>query len=224
MIRACIFDLDGVVVYTDHFHFLAWKSLSDAHGWRFSESLNNRLRGVSRLDSLQIILDENSVILTAEEKTILANRKNDEYRELLGTIDESSLVPGAIPFITGLRTRGIRIGLGSSSKNADTVLSALGITGLFDAIVTGNDIEHSKPHPQIFQVAARRLDVTPSECVVFEDAESGIEAALAAGMVAVGFGDETALGNAHLVVGDYADVDVESLFARNSSNATNSPS
>lgn len=212
--KAAIFDLDGVVVYTDAYHYEGWKRLADEHGWDFDESLNDQLRGVSRLVSLDIILRHNGVDIPEEQKVALANRKNDYYRELLKGIDESAVVAGAREVIEALRKRGVRIALGSSSKNATTVLDALSLTPLFDAVVTGSDITRSKPDPEIFLLGAERLGLDPADCAVFEDAPSGVDAALAAGMTAIGFGPTEGLDHAHLRVLEWGTVDLDALIAQ----------
>lgn len=212
--KAVLFDLDGVVVYTDAYHYRAWKRLADEAGWRFDETQNDRLRGVSRLASLEIILEHNGVELTPERKDELAARKNEYYKALLETIDETALVPGALDFIRALRREGVLIGLGSSSRNAAMVLDKLGIAELFDAAVTGNDITRSKPDPEIFLLGARMLGVEPAECVVFEDAPSGVEAALAGGMIAVGFGPTEGLEAADLRVASYDGLDYAEFLRR----------
>ena len=212
--KAVLFDLDGVVVYTDAYHYRAWKRLADEEGWRFDETQNDRLRGISRLASLEIILEHNGVELTPERKDELAARKNEYYKALLEQIDETALVPGALDFIRDLRREGVLIGLGSSSRNAQLVLDKLGIAELFDAAVTGHDITRSKPDPEIFLRGARMLGVEPAECVVFEDAPSGVEAALAGGMVAVGFGPTEGLDAAHILVASYDGLDYAAFQKR----------
>ena len=212
--KAVLFDLDGVVVYTDAYHYRAWKRLADEEGWRFDETQNDRLRGISRLASLEIILEHNGVELTPERKDELATRKNEYYKALLEQIDETALVPGALDFIRALRREGVLIGLGSSSRNAQLVLDKLGIAELFDAAVTGHDITRSKPDPEIFLRGARMLGVEPAECVVFEDAPSGVEAALAGGMVAVGFGPTEGLDAAHILVASYDGLDYAAFQKR----------
>lgn len=211
--KAVIFDLDGVVVYTDAYHYQGWKRLADEEGWHFEESMNDQLRGVSRMASLQIILDHNGIDLPEDRKRELADRKNEYYKEMLKGIDESALVAGALDFIGTIRARGLRTGLGSSSRNARTVLDALGITPLFEAVVTGEDITRSKPDPEIFLLGAQRLGLEPEECVVFEDAVSGVEAANAGGMISVGFGPTEGLdqAGADLLVPDYASLDVDAF-------------
>ena len=211
--KAVIFDLDGVVVYTDAYHYQGWKRLADEEGWDFEESMNDQLRGVSRMASLQIILDYNGIELPEDRKRELADRKNEYYKEMLNGIDESALVAGALDFIGKIRARGLRTGLGSSSRNARTVLDALEITPLFEVVVTGEDITRSKPDPEIFLLGAQRLGLEPGECVVFEDAVSGVEAANAGGMISVGFGPTEGLeqAGADLLVPDYASLDVDAF-------------
>jgi len=207
--KAVIFDLDGVVVFTDAYHYRAWKQLSDEMGWAFDETLNDQLRGVSRMASLQIILDHNSLELPEDEKERYATIKNGYYKDLLETIDESALVPGAIDFIRALRNSGLKTGLGSSSRNAGTVLTKLGIEPLFDAVITGNEITRSKPDPQIFLLVAEKLALEPASCAVFEDAPSGVEAANNGGFFSVGFGPTPGLDAADLLVPDYGGVQPE---------------
>ncbi|TVQ35177.1 MAG: beta-phosphoglucomutase [Spirochaetaceae bacterium] len=213
MIRSFIFDLDGVIVFTDRYHYLGWKELADEEGWRFDQTLNHQLRGVSRMQSLQIILDHNGLEFTSQQKDEFAARKNRYYQALLDGISTDDLYPGAVEFVGRVRSRGLRTALGSSSRNADRVLKALEIDVLFDAVVTGHDLTRTKPDPQIFQLCAQRLgDAPPDECVVFEDAESGIEAALAAGMHAVGVGDAAQLPNAEQVISEYTEIDLDTLI------------
>ncbi len=212
--KAAIFDLDGVVVYTDAYHYRAWKQLADEQGWAFDESLNDNLRGVSRMASLQIILDHNGIDLPEKDKERLATEKNEYYKTLLQSIDESALVDGAVPFIRALKEQGLLIGLGSSSRNAQMVIDKLGIATLFDAVVTGHDISRSKPDPQIFLMGAEKLGVAPADCAVFEDAASGVEAALAGGMTAVGFGPSEGLDGAHVRIRAYSELDPATFAAR----------
>ncbi len=207
-IDAVIFDLDGVVVYTDAYHYKAWKKLADSQGWAFDETLNDQLRGISRMASLQIILDHNRVDIPEEKKVELATKKNEDYRAFLAEIDETALVEGSLEFIRALRARGIQTGLGSSSKNAGMVLEKLGIADLFEAVVTGNDISRSKPDPEIFVKGAQRLGVDPKRTCVFEDASSGVDAARAGGMVSVGFGPSEGLDHADIRIQTFADIDV----------------
>ena len=188
-IKACLFDLDGVIVFTDKYHYLAWKKVSDRYGWDFNESVNNRLRGVSRAESLNIILRHNNTDISDDEKQRIMKAKNDLYIELLQNINDDDIYPGSIEFLKNIHSRGIKTALCSSSKNAEMVLNALGIKGLFDEIVTGNDIKHTKPDPEIFTLAAEKLRIPAFHCVVFEDSLAGIQGATAAGMKTVGVGN-----------------------------------
>lgn len=212
--KAAIFDLDGVVVYTDAYHTKAWKRMCEEQGWHFDESFADQLRGVSRMASMEIILRANDVTISEQEKERLASVKNEYYKALLADIDESALVVGSVDFIKALKERGLLIGLGSSSRNAQMVLDRLGLTSLFDTIVTGHDISRSKPDPEIFLMGAERLGVAPADCVVFEDAASGVEAALAGGMTAVGFGPSEGLDGAQIRAMSYADLDPAEIAQR----------
>ncbi len=212
LIRAVLFDLDGVVVFTDKYHYQAWKRLADDEGWDFDEEFNHQLRGIPRMPALQIILDHNQAAVSDAEKESLAHRKNEYYKQLLESINESDLYPGVVPFIERLRAEGIKIGLCSSSKNAQTVLDKLNLTRLFDTVVTGHDFGRAKPDPEIFLLAAERLGIPAFHCLVFEDAYSGIEAALAARMKAIGVGRKDVLSNAPEVITDYRAIDVETLL------------
>lgn len=205
--RAIIFDLDGVIVYTDRYHYLGWKRLADEEGFAFDETLNDRLRGVSRMASLEIILDHNDIDLPDAKKKELAERKNGYYRDSLAEIDESALVDGALDFVRAVRDLEVRTAIGSSSKNAGFVLQQLGIRDLFDAVVTGHDITRSKPDPQIFLLGAERLGLDPAACAVFEDAVSGVEAANAGGFLSVGFGPTPGLEIADVLVPTFAEID-----------------
>ncbi|QHI68028.1 beta-phosphoglucomutase [Tichowtungia aerotolerans] len=212
-IRAALFDLDGVVCFTDHYHYLAWKEMADAQGWDFNETINHQLRGIPREASLEVILNHNGVTLDPQKKQELAHLKNERYKELLQQIDSDALYPGIVEFITALRERGVKIALGSSSKNAGAILDKLSLTVLFDAVVTGNDIEKPKPDPEIFLKGAELLGIHPFNCVVFEDAESGVEAGLQGGMKVVGVGTPATLPNAPTVVRDYQkDIDLDTLL------------
>lgn len=186
MIKGFIFDLDGVITDTAEYHYLAWKQLSDEKGWEFSRELNEQLRGVSRLDSLQIILDHNNVKLTQEEKEKFANLKNSYYTALLERITPKDLLPGVKEFLLTLRKNNIKTSIASASKNARVVLEKLQAIELFDNISDGNSVFNSKPAPDIFIHAAGSLGCKVNECVVVEDAEAGIKAAIIAGMRTIG--------------------------------------
>ena len=209
-----IFDLDGVVVFTDKYHYLGWKKLADRHGWHLDETIGHQLRGVSRIPALEVILDHNGVAVSDEEKRRLADEKNGYYQSFLRQINEGDVYPGSIGFIKRVRDRGLATALASASKNAHTVLEALQLEHLFDAVVTGNDITRSKPDPEVFLIAAKRLGLPPEACLVFEDAYSGIEAAKNAGMHVVGVGEAHRLTNAPLCITDYAEIALDELIER----------
>lgn len=189
-IQGIIFDLDGVIVFTDHYHYLAWKRIADEMGIPFDETVNNRLRGVSRMESLDILLERyHGPELTVGEKASLAERKNRCYRELLQNMSQDSVASEVRTTLRVLRDRGFRLAIGSSSKNAKTILSRTGLTESFDAVSDGTNISRSKPDPEVFQKAAQFLDLPAENCAVVEDAFAGIDAASAAGMLSVGIGD-----------------------------------
>lgn len=188
--NALIFDLDGVLVFTDKFHYLAWKSVADELGIPFDEKVNDRLRGVSRMDSLEIILEQyHGVPLTAEEKQQIAAKKNDLYRSYLATMTEKDVSEEVRATLAELKNRGYLLALGSSSKNAKYILEKVDLLSVFDKISDGNNIVRSKPDPEVFLKAAEFLGVSPATCAVVEDAKAGIDAAKAGGMLAVGIGD-----------------------------------
>lgn len=200
MIKACIFDLDGVIVDTAHYHFLAWKRLADELGVPFTKDDNERLKGVSRLRSMEIIMELGDVKLTPHEKEQLANKKNAWFVDYVERMMPEEIFPGVKGLIRELKQRGIKVGLASSSKNAKTVLQVLHIQNEFDAVVDGTMVTHSKPDPEIFLLAAKKLGAEPHECLVFEDAEAGVEAAVAAGMKCVGIGPVAQLNKANKVL------------------------
>lgn len=188
-IKGLIFDLDGVIVFTDYFHYLAWKKIADELGIYFDETINNRLRGVSRMESLEIILERyNGVPLSDEQKKELAEKKNNIYRELLQNITSKDLADGAWTVLEKLHAVHIPMAIGSSSKNTPLIVEKLGIGKFFDAIVDGNQISHSKPDPEVFLLAAEKLHQKPSDCLVVEDAEAGVKAALNGGFLVAGIG------------------------------------
>ncbi len=210
--KAVIFDLDGVIVSTDEYHFKAWKRIADEEGIHFNREINENLRGVSRMESLEIILKGSVRPYKQEEKVRLAQRKNNYYRELLENLTPEDLLPGVIPVLRELKKRGIGIAIGSSSKNSPLILEKIELCGYFDAVADGNDITHSKPDPEVFLLAAKKLGVNPSECVVVEDADAGIEAALAGGMKAVGVGYASNSQGIHYGVKNLSFIEVEELL------------
>ncbi|WP_248548408.1 beta-phosphoglucomutase [Paenibacillus odorifer] len=198
--KGAIFDLDGVIVDTAKYHYLAWASLADELGFKFTEEDNERLKGVSRMRSLDILLEVGGLEFEEAEKQAMAEKKNRLYVEYISRLEESELLPGVKEYLTGLRSRGIGIALGSASKNAEFILNKLNITDLFDAVVDGNKVSLAKPDPEVFLIAAQEIGLQPDECVVFEDAEAGVQAGKAAGMKVVGIGKPEVLMEADLVV------------------------
>lgn len=179
--KAIIFDLDGVICHTDQYHFQAWKQLADRLGIPFNEQDNDRLRGVSRMESLNIILEKSSRIYSEQEKLAFAEEKNEYYKNLLIQMTSSDLPEGVLETLQELRSHGLLLGIGSSSKNTKLILSRLGLADFFDAVADGTEISHSKPDPEVFLLAAEKLGVSPAKSLVVEDADAGIEAAKAGG-------------------------------------------
>jgi beta-phosphoglucomutase len=199
-IKACLFDLDGVLVDTARYHFIAWKRLSESLGVPFSEHDNEQLKGVSRVESLEYILRKGMLHADDEHKKQWMDTKNTWYLELVNTMHPDELLPNVRNFLKELKDAGYLIGLGSSSKNAQMILDKTGITPFFDTVVDGRHTSHSKPHPEVFVTGAQNLGVLPSETIVFEDALSGIDAALAGGFYAIGLGQPEVLKKAHWVI------------------------
>ncbi len=188
--KAVIFDLDGVICFTDEYHYQAWKQIADEVHIPFDREINNRLRGVSRMASLEIILEKNPGDPFSEaEKVSLATDKNEIYKQLLAQMTEKDLSDEVKQTLEVLRSNGVKLAIGSSSKNAPLILSRIGLGDFFDAVSDGNNITHSKPHPEVFQKAAQMLGMDPADCLVVEDAVSGAEAGHAAGMKVVCVGD-----------------------------------
>jgi beta-phosphoglucomutase len=198
--QAALFDLDGVIVDTAKYHYVAWREMANGLGFDLTEQQNERLKGVSRMESLDIVLSIGGVEVSPEEKERLGASKNRRYVELIGRMDSSEILRGAREYLWLLRERRIKIGLGSASKNADLILNNLGIRPLFDVVVDGTKVTKSKPDPEVFLLGADGLGVRPAACVVYEDAAAGIEAAKAAGMSVVGIGLAANLPRADLVV------------------------
>ncbi len=199
--KACIFDLDGVIVDTAKFHYLAWRRLAQEYGFTFSPADNEQLKGVSRIRSLEILLEVGGINhLSEEEKQQAAQRKNAWYVDYISTLSPDEILPGVTDFLEELRSSGIRIALGSASKNAGLILQRLELTAYFDAVIDGNKVSKAKPDPEIFLLGARALEVPAEQCIVFEDALAGIEAAKRAGMYCVGIGDPETLQAADMVL------------------------
>lgn len=197
MIKGVIFDLDGVICSTDEFHYQAWKVLADNHQIYFDREINNRLRGVSRMESLDIVLERSDKKYSSIEKEEMATYKNEIYKKLLTQMNPSFLLDGVLDTLKELKRKGIKIAIGSSSKNTKAILSYLKISEMFDAIADGTDIKYSKPNPEVFLKAAERLHLLPNECLVVEDAFAGIKAANDGGFTSVAVGDATKDKSAH---------------------------
>jgi beta-phosphoglucomutase len=198
--KAGLFDLDGVIVDTAKFHYLAWRELANGLGFDISEEQNEQLKGISRMESLDRILTMGGATLPDDEKVRLATIKNGRYVDMIKQMPASEILPGAKEYLVQLRARGVKVALGSASKNAELILSNLGILELFDAVIDGNKVSRSKPDPEVFLLGAQELGIAPSDCVVYEDAAAGVEAAKAGGMRAVGIGRPENLPLADLVV------------------------
>lgn len=188
-IKAVIFDLDGVIVSTDEYHYQAWKSISDKEDIYFDRSINNRLRGVSRAESLDIVLEKANREYTQAEKELLLEEKNNIYKDLLKNLSSSDILPGVSEVLDYLKSKKIKVAIGSSSKNTSLILQKIGLLNSFDAIVDGTMIKKSKPDPEVFILATDKLNVLPEECIVVEDAKAGVEAALAGNMKVAAIGD-----------------------------------
>lgn len=188
MLSGVIFDLDGVIVSTDDCHYLAWQRMADEEGIDFNRQINDRLRGVSRMESLRIILERATKPYSDADKEAMAARKNAYYVALIQNLTPADILPGALDALTLLRAVGIKLAIGSSSRNTPVILRQIGLEHTFDAVADGNQIALSKPDPEVFVLAARLLSLPPAECLVVEDAEAGVEAALAGGMRALAVG------------------------------------
>ena len=207
MFKGVIFDLDGVICFTDKYHYLAWKSIADELNLHFDEKLNDRLRGVSRYKSLEIILSANNLTLTEDEKLALTEKKNALYRALLANLTPNDVDKDLKNALSILKKRNILTAIGSSSRNARYIIEQIGLTDSFNAIVDGSEITNSKPDPEVFLLAAQKLGLKPSECIVLEDAEAGLEAAMrggfkraAVGKSAAGFPADYHISNAALIL------------------------
>jgi beta-phosphoglucomutase len=207
----CIFDLDGVLVDTAVYHYQAWKQLANSLGFDFTEAQNEHLKGVNRMRSLDMILAWGGVEKTAEEKEALATSKNTQYVSMINKMTAAEVLPGTISLLTALHEAGFKIALGSASKNAGVILERTQLTHFFDAIVDGNLVSASKPDPEVFVKGAAMVGVTPAQSVVFEDAQAGVDAALAGNMKVVGVGQPENLIGAHVYVKDLSEITVEQI-------------
>ncbi|NCP21514.1 MAG: beta-phosphoglucomutase [Flavobacteriales bacterium CG_4_9_14_0_2_um_filter_35_242] len=202
MIKAVIFDLDGVVVDTAKFHFVAWNDIAKQFGFEISSHQNEQLKGVSRIKSLDLILEWGHIKLSQEQKTLLLNQKNEAYLAAINLLNKTDILPGILEILTYLKSKNIPVALGSASKNALPILQKLGISTLFNVIVDGNIVQKAKPDPEVFMQAANKLHVLPKHCLVIEDAKAGIDAANNAKMTSIGIGNKEILINASYVLED----------------------
>jgi beta-phosphoglucomutase len=212
-LSACLFDLDGVIVDTAKYHFIAWRQIARELGFVFTEKDNERLKGVSRTRSLEILLEIGGLALPTGEKVRIAEKKNALYLSYVMQMTPAEILPGADTFLVECRGAGYKIALATASRNAAVIIDLLKIASLFDVVVDGNKVTHTKPDPEVFLNCAKELGLPPDSCVVFEDAEAGIEAACAAGMLAVGIGDPVILGRADLVVPGLSELSLVQLRA-----------
>ncbi len=199
-IKACLFDLDGVLVDTAKYHFTAWRELARHLGFEFTEKDNERLKGVSRMRSLEILLEVGNIEVSNAEKEHFAAAKNEKYVELINRMTPGEILPGVESFLSDIKRLGIKTALGSASKNSPLIMEKTGLSKYFDAIVDGNIISKAKPDPEVFLKGAELLHIDPEYCIVFEDAVAGIEAALNAGMRCVGIGTPDVLKQATRVI------------------------
>ncbi len=209
--KAIIFDLDGVIVDTAKYHYIAWRKIANDLGFDFSEKDNEQLKGVSRVKSLDFILELGNKQHSQKEKNKLLVAKNEHYLSLISNMDESELLTGMGTLLPALHKEEITFALGSASKNARRILKALALTELFAAIVDGTDVNKAKPDPEVFLIAAQKIGYAPKNCIVIEDSKAGIQAANTAEMISVGIGSEAVLGEADYVLKDTSKLTLEFL-------------
>jgi len=211
-LSACIFDLDGVIVDTAVYHYQAWKKLANELGFDFTEADNEKLKGISRVKSLELILEWGGVVKDETERHELATRKNEGYLEMINKMTPDEILPGVKDLLEALKAAGIKTALGSASKNSAIILKNTGLLSYFDVIVDGNMVSASKPDPEVFVTGAKLLGVDPASCIVLEDAIAGVEAAKAGGMKVVGIGAKEVLKDADLVVTGLNELTIEKLL------------
>jgi beta-phosphoglucomutase len=210
--KACLFDLDGVLVDTAIYHFQAWKNLGTKFGYTLTEEQNEQLKGVSRVESLNRILAWANYTATEEQKSAWLLEKNENYLELISNMNPSEILPGVLDFLHQIKEAGFKIALGSASKNAEVILSKTGLIDWFDLIIDGNKVTKSKPDPEVFLKGATGLGFLPTECIVFEDAQAGVEAAKAGNMRAIGIGDTDMLSQADKVIPSFVGIQAAELL------------
>jgi len=209
-----IFDLDGVIVKTDEYHYQAWKELAEREKIPFDRMVNERLRGVSRMESLEIVLERACKTYSQEQKRFMASEKNEIYRCLLEELSKDDILPGVISLLNKLKEQGLKTAIASSSRNASFIIQKIGIGEWFDTVVDGEQIINSKPDPEVFQLAAKFLNLPVQHCIVVEDAVAGIDAAVAAGAKAVAVGPAAGYEKADYAVLDLSYVDIDRFLFR----------
>lgn len=205
--KAFIFDLDGVIVDTARYHFIAWQKIADELGVEFTPEHNERLKGVSRIRSLEIILELGGIQAREEDKQRWLEQKNADYLRYIDAMDASEILPGVLETLRFLKDKEQGIALGSASKNARPILEKVGLTSFFDVIIDGNDVTNAKPDPEVFVQAAKGLGIAAEHAIVFEDSVAGIQAANIAGMVSIGIGPAEILSEAQFVFSDFTQID-----------------
>ena len=210
--KACLFDLDGVLVDTAIYHFQAWKKLGENFNYQLTEEQNEQLKGISREESLNRILAWANFSATADQKETWLIEKNTIYLDLISNMNPDEILPGVIDFLVQIKAEGYKIALGSASKNAEIILEKTNLLPWFDLIIDGNKVTKSKPDPEVFLKGAEGLGVSASECIVFEDAQAGVEAAKAGGMKAIGIGEDTVLGKADKVIPNFLGISSSDLL------------
>jgi beta-phosphoglucomutase len=210
--KACLFDLDGVLVDTAIYHFQAWKNLGKKFNYELTEEQNEQLKGVSRVESLNKILAWANYSATEAEKSEWLVEKNEEYLRLISNMNPSEILPGVVEFLTKIKELGYQIALGSASKNAEIILQKTGLIDWFDLIIDGNKVSKSKPDPEVFLKGAEGLGLSPEHCIVFEDAQAGVEAAKAGNMKAIGIGDAETLNLADKIIPNFIGVNAVELL------------
>jgi beta-phosphoglucomutase len=210
--KACLFDLDGVLVDTAIYHFKAWRMLGENFGYQLTEEQNEQLKGVSRVESLNRILAWASFSATEEQKEIWLKEKNDNYLSLISGMNPTEILPGVVDFLSQIKADGYKIGLGSASKNAEIILEKTELMPWFDLIIDGNKVSKSKPDPEVFLKGAEGLGLLPHECIVFEDAQAGVEAAKSGGMKVIGIGEASVLKEADKVISNFVGINSADLL------------
>ncbi len=211
-IQAVIFDLDGVIVSTDEYHYLAWQQLADEEGIYFDRSINERLRGVSRMECVEILLEQSEKTYSEAQKSEMATRKNNYYLDYLDDLSAEHILPGVMDLFKQLRANDIKIAVGSSSRNSPAILEKIGLSDYFDATADGNEISKSKPDPEVFLLAAEKLGVNPEFCLVVEDAVAGVEAGINAGMKVLAVGSASEEKRAHFCAENVDSITIEDLL------------